>query len=430
MKRHLTAALLLAAAMLLVAACGTAATGTPDTQAPVPTATATPPTEAAPATAVSPTVTPGPLPPTAIPTRPQTDPPTPTATQLPTAPPSASTVPRPEVVIEGPAALLARLPGDSTGFYFFEVAPLLGRDDLHEGGLTEALEYLTKRTEGVLTEEIMLRAVDRVAIGQGRGSGVIGGAAILQGDFRPIVAALRDAAAAADQEVIEAEEDEVYRETLIVKVSGGPRFPDDAYLALLEPATVVMGPTVAHVYPQLDGQLEEGLRPVTGDDALEVTARAALTPVSLGDYMGIEIFRTHYRNYSSNFYIAVPDPSTMLFARAHGPMTAMIERYLSAEEVGLPLSALLEGTGQVDFLFITVFGERFGVFGKVNDDGTTKVEFRMALEDEQMASQVEARIQERREKGRPIEDLVREGVTVRYTMELPDSEVGSTLFGN
>ena len=151
-----------------------------------------------------------------------------------------------------------------------------------------------------MTEGIMRPAVDRVALGHDLGSKAMEGAAVLQGDFRPIVSALRDAAAAAAEEMVEAEAEEVYRETLIVKVSGGDRFPQNAYLALLEPATVVMGPTVAHLYPVLDGQLEEGLNPVTGEDALARTARAALTPVSLGEYSGVDIFRTHYRNYTSN----------------------------------------------------------------------------------------------------------------------------------
>ena len=409
--------LCLLALLTALGACGPAATPT----AQPPTATSPPPTAtAAPTATVAATPT---VQPTAAPTGPA--PTEPLAT-----PPPTPSGPRPEAVLQGPTALLAALPGGTTDFYYFEVAPIFERGALHEGGLVEALEYLAERTEGVLTEEIMRPAVDRVAIGQDFGSKAMDGAAVLQGDFRPIVAALRDAAAAAAEEMIEAEAEEVYRETLIVKVSGGDRFPKDAYLALLEPATVVMGPTVAHLYPVLDGQLDEGLKPVTGEEALARTARAALTPVSLGEYSGVEIFRTHYRNYTSNFYIAVPDPSAMLFARSHGLVTAMIDRYFTGEVIAQSVGQLLEDAPQVDFLFITTKFEKFGIFGKVNDSEMTEIQFRLALEDEESASQFEARMQERRESGLPVEDLIREGETVRYVMELPDGEVVGRIFGN
>ena len=345
-------------------------------------------------------------------------------------PPPTIAGPRPEAVLQGPAALLAVLPDNSTLFYYFEVAQIFDREALHQGGLVEAMEYLTKRTEGVLTEEIMRSAVDRVAIGHNLSSKTIEGAAVLQGDFRTTVSALRNAAAAAAGEMVEAEAVEVYRETLIVKVSGGDRFPKDAYVALLEPATVVMGPTVAHLYPVLDGQLEEGLNPVTGEDALARTARAALTPVSLGEYNGVEIFRTHYRNYTSNFYIAVPDSSTMLFARSHALITTMIDRYFAGEVVAQPVAQLLEDAPQADLLFITTEFGKFGLFGKVNDFGTTELQFRSVLEDEESAAQFEARMQERREGGLQIDDLHREGAMVRYVMELADEEVGGRVLGN
>ena len=409
-----------------LAACGSAATPT----APQPTATPPRPT-------IAPT-----MPPTATRQRPaatpKAPPPTPTAapkatvapkpTLLPpaTAPAAIPTPagPRPIAVLQGPAALLSALPGSSTSFYYFEVAPIFGREALHEGGLAEALKYLSERTEGILTEEIMLPAVDRVAIGQDRGSNAIGGAAVLQGDFRPIVLAMRDAVAAAAEEVIAAEVEEVYRETLIVKVSGGDRFPKDAYVALLEPATVVMGPTAAHLYPVLDGELDEGLKPVTGEDALARTSQAALTPVSLGEYSGVEIFRTHYRNYTSNFYIAVPDPSTMLFARSHGLITVMIDRYFAGEVVAQSVSQLLEGTAQVDFMIINTQFEKSALLGMVKDFGTTELQVRLVLEDEESAAQLEDRMRERREGGLQVEDLLREGAMVRYVMELADEEVG------
>ena len=321
------------------------------------------------------------------------------------------------------------LPDNSTLFYYFEVAQIFDREALHQGGLVEAMEYLTKRTEGVLTEEIMRSAVDRVAIGHNLSSKTIEGAAVLQGDFRPTVSALRSAAAAAAGEMVEAETVEVYRGTLIVKVSGD-RFPKDAYVALLEPATVVMGPTVAHLYPVLDGQLEEGLNPVTGEDALARTARAALTPVSLGEYNGVEIFRTHYRNYTSNFYIAVPDSSTMLFARSHALITTIIDRYLTGEVVAQPVAQLLEDAPQADLLFITTEFGKFGLFGKVNHFGTTELQFRSVLEDEESAAQFEARMRERREDGLLIDDLHREGAMVSYAMELADEEVGGRVLGN
>ena len=162
-------------------------------------------------------------------------------------------------------------------------------------------------------------------------------------------------------------------------MSGGDRFPKDAYLALLDPATVVMGPTVAHLYPVLDGQLEEGLSPATGQDALARTARAALTPASLGEYSGVEIFRTHYRNYTSNFYIAVPDPSTMLFARDHALITTMIDRYFDGEVVAQPVAQLLEGAAQVDFMFISTEFENFGLLGTVKDLGSTELQVRLVL---------------------------------------------------
>ena len=338
--------------------------------------------------------------------------------------------PRPEAILQGPAALLGTLPGSSSSSYYFEVGQILEREDLHGGGLDEALEYLSERTEGILTEEIMRAAVDRVAIGLDLGSDAIDGTAVLQGDFRPIVLALRDAAAAAAEEVIEAEVEETYRDSLIVKVSGGVRFPKDAYLALLEPPTVVMGPTVDHLYPVLDGQLNEGLKPVTGSDALARTARAALTPMALEEYSGVEIFRTHYRNYTSNFYIAVPDPSTMLFARSYGLIADMIDRYLGSEVVSQSVAQFLEGAPRVDFMYINTQFERFGLLGKVKDSGNTELQVRLIFEDEESAAHFEAQLREQREDGRRREDLLREGTMVRYVLELSDAEVGERIFGN
>ena len=400
-----------------------------------------PPTE-------TPRLTETPRAPTAqIPNRPATivpDRPTPATGQKPTEAPEYG--PTAQTPMAGPAALLSVLPADGAFFVYVEVETVLQRPGLR-GELEDEMDTLTNETNGVISEELFLSAdVQSAAFG--------GAAAVLSGDFQRFPAALHKAASAGAAELIGVEAVEIYRDTLILRVTADLGYAAQAYVAVLLPDKVVIAPPLDHVKNLIDLYLDHGEEPRNAYLDLKDIVRAVQSPKVIEPYRGIDVFLFQDR---SELYLAVPDANTLLLVQADGTMgydslTAMIDRRLDGGELPEPLHHLLAETGPVDFMIARsmetggsdqgsqpIALPTFHAFaGAVNEGDTSTVYVYFGFEEEEQAEQAADFMSVREDLGdlfyiylsetaRPFGEIRQAGRAVIAEAVAPDVDV-SDLF--
>ena len=332
-----------------------------------------------------------------IPNRPATivpDRPTPATGQKPTEAPEDGPAAQ-SLMPADPAALLSVLPADGAFFAYVEVETVLQRPGLR-GELEDAMDTLTKETNGVISEELFLSAdVQSAAFG--------GAAAVLSGNFQRFPAALRGAASAGAAETIDVEAVEIYRDTLILRVTADIGYPAQAYVAVLLPDKAVIAPPLDHVKDLIDLYLDHGEEPRNAYLDLRDIATAVQSPKVIEPYRGVDVFLFQDR---SDLYLAVPDANTLLLVKADGTMgydslTAMIDRRLDGGELPEPLRHLLAETGPVDFMIARsmepggsdqgsqpIALPTFHAFaGAVNEGDTSTVYVYFRFEEEEQAEQ-------------------------------------------
>ena len=254
--------------IVLAVACGTDPTDTPTPPPPDPTATALPPQATNTPVLATATVPPTPA---ATPNPPPTQPPTPSATRRPAtatrAPTPALAWPRPAPPpmssVEELAALWSLLPAGAQFLAFVEVAVVAPKEDSMIWYMEDDLAILRKRTDGVLSEEMLSNAgIERAVFGGAANTGGAG-AGVLQGDFSGFVEALRQAPELSDG-IRDFDPPSILPAHRNVEVFLFPYY-DDLYIAVPDTRTLLLSQDAGLLEEIIDrrldgGELDESLR--------------------------------------------------------------------------------------------------------------------------------------------------------------------------